>query len=426
MRYIFTSLLAGFVLCCATAQETVNPNNESCILDENIHTVQLYVGGSQMTLPIVDLKAAGGQLTLTFDHLGTDLKDYIYTLTHCNSDWQPSELLDNEYIYGFAEDRILEVASSVNTLTNYTQYTLKLPNANMKWTVSGNFLLKIFDNDDDRRLVLVRRFSVVEPLWKADIQWQTNTASVGKSNTHQELDFIITHRGMRVPNPQNDVKAFVLQNGRWDNAIGPIKPLAARNDQLVFDYQDKIVFPAGKEWRFFDMRSYESRGEWVKTIAEMDDFYVVTLRTDEERKGNTYAYTTDLNGRFYIQNRHLNQTLLQADYAKVFFSISRKLPEEDADVYVFGELSDWQLKPEFRMEYDETIKAYICTPFLKQGFYNYAYVTVNRDTKKPSEDGFEGNWYETGNQYTTMVYFRTFGDRYDRLMCAVSMETIRR
>ena len=408
------------------AQDADNPRNENRIFDEDIRTVQFFIAGAPLTLPIVDFKSSGGNLSLEFDHLGPDIKDYLYTIVHCNSDWQPSELLDNEYINGFSEDRILEVASSVNTLTNYTHYTLRLPNVNMRWTVSGNYLLKIFDNDNDRQLTLVRRFCVVELAWRTEIQQQNNTANVGKSNTHHELDFVVTHRGSRIPNPQSDTKAFVLQNGRWDNAIGPLKPQFVRNEQLVYDFQDKIVFPAGKEWRFFDMRTFEFRGEWVKTIAELDDTYVVTLKTDQERKGHTYAYTSDLNGRYYIQNRHQNQTMLQCDYAKVFFSISRNLPEEDAEVYVFGELSDWQLNPEFKMEYDAVTKAYFCSPLLKQGFYNYQYAVVHTKTGKTDEDGFEGNWFETGNQYTTLVYYRSFGDRYDRLMSAVTIDTARK
>lgn len=425
MRY-FIIFLYVFFPFYVPAQDVENPRNENRVLDEGIRTVQAFVGDNALTFPIVNLKAKPGSLTFRFDHLGTDIKDYLYTIVHCNSDWQPSELLDNEYINGFTEDRILRVASSVNTLVNYTHYTLSLPNQNMGWAVSGNYLLKIFDNDDDRRLVLVWRICVTEAAWKSELRPRTNTASVQKSNTHQELDFTVTHRGMRIPNPNNDTKTFILQNGRWDNAIGPLKPQFVLNEQLVYNSQDKVVFPAGKEYRSFDIRTLDSKGEWVRSIAELNDRYVVTLRTDQERKGHTYARISDLNGRYYIDNRHYNQGFLQSDYAQVFFSISRKLPEEDADVYVFGELSDWQLKPEFKMDYDASIQAYVCSPLLKQGFYNYQYMVVNRETEQFDLEGFEGNWFETGNAYTALVYYRTFGDRFDRLMSAVSIDTTQR
>lgn len=417
-----TLFLSPFLLFAQTDQD-LNPQNESLTLDEDIRAAQLYLAGAPLTLPIVEVRTGYNTLMLEFDHLGTDLKAYDYTIVHCNSDWQPSELSDHEYIDGFTEDRIVEIESSLNTLAQYTHYSIGLPNRNMRWTKSGNYLLKVYDNDDEQRLVLVRRFLVVEPSWRVEAKF-VSPASVSKLNTHHEIDFDVVHRGARIPNPQNDIKAFVLQNGRWDNAAGPLKPYLSRGESLVFDYQDKIVFPAGKEWRYFDMRTFEYRGDRVKTIDQKDDFYEVTLVTDQDMAGSTVGYRGDLNGRFSIENQNLNQSLYQCDYARVLFSIARNLPLDGKDVYVFGELTDWQLKPEWKMEHSLEAKAYyVESPLLKQGFYNYAYQVVDRATGETELAGLEGNWYETSNLYTILVYFRTFGDRYERLMAAVTIDS---
>jgi hypothetical protein len=432
LRRFFTCSISGIAISClflspsllfSQTETDENPRNESLTLDGNIRAAQLHLAGAPLTLPIVEVKTGHNTLVLEFDHLGDDLKDYVYTIVHCNSDWKQSELADHEYIDGFTEDRILDVETSLNTLAQYTHYTLGLPNQNMRWSRSGNYLLKVFDNDDERRVVLVRRFLVVEPLWRVDAKFVSPVA-VSKLNTHHEIDFTVLHRGMRIPNPQNDVKTFVLQNGRWDNAIGPVKPYITREESLVFDYQDKIVFPAGKEWRYFDMRTFEHLGDRVKNIDDKVDFYEVTLLTDQSRAGSNIGYRGDLNGRFSVENQNFNQTLYQCDYAKVLLSVSQKAPLEGEDVYVFGELTDWQLKPEWKMEYSPEAKAYyVESPMLKQGFYNYEYHVVNRETGERDPDGLEGNWYETSNQYTILVYYRTFGDRYDRLMAAVTVDS---
>jgi hypothetical protein len=315
------------------------------------------------------------------------------------------------------------VESSFNTLLQYTHYKLALPNANMGWARSGNYLLKVFDNDNERQLVLARRFLVVEPAWSVEAKF-VSPASVAKLNTHHEIDFTLRHKGARIFNPQNEVKTYVLQNGRWDNALGPLKPFVARDEQLVYDFQDKVVFPAGKEWRYFDLRTFDFRGDRVKTIEERDDFYEVTLLTDENRAGSNVGYRGDLNGRFSIENQNFNQTLLQCDYAKVLFSVHCKTALEDEDVYVFGELTDWQLKPEWKMAFSPEAKAYyVESPLLKQGFYNYEYRVVPHHTGVPDNNGFEGNWYETSNQYTILAYYRPFGERYDRLMAAVTIDS---
>ena len=414
MRYIILLFLPGILFS----------QTENQILDPDLCAVQLILSGSPLSQPIVNLQTGPNVLLLEFDHMGDQLKDYKYTLTHCNSDWQPSELDDNEYIDGFTEDRITSVENCFNTLAQYTHYRLGLPNRNMRWVRSGNYLLKIFDTDYEDRLVLVRRFMVVEPAWRIEAEF-VRTAQVDKLDTHHEIDFIVIPKAARISMPQNDVKAFLLQNGRWDNALGPLKPYITRGDNLVFDYQDQIVFPAGKEFRFFDIRSFDYRGEFVRNIVDKPTYFEVTLKSDESRFDRPVIFRPDADGRFIIDNQNANQTLLQCDYATVLFSIKQNLPLDDADVYVFGELSDWQLKPEFRMQYDQATQVYWCDTWLKQGHYDYQYVVVDRKTGKPELDGLEGNWYTTGNQYTVLIYFRPFGARYDRLMGAVTLNSTR-
>lgn len=418
LALLFTALLAP----PGQAQTAANPDNQARIYDFDILSVQLHLRGAPITFPMVGLKAANGALVLEFDHLGTDIRDYLYTLEHCNADWKRSELDDNEYIDGFTEDRIINSTNSFNTLQQYVHYSLSLPNANMRWTKSGNYLLKVYDNTDTKRLVLVRRFLVVESDWNVATDF-VRPAQVSKLNTHQEIDFTVSTKGMRIQYPQKEVQAYVLQNGRWDTALGPIPPFVVRQDQLVFDYQDQIVFPAGKEWRYFDMRTFDYRGEYIRDIRNMQDYYEVTLHTDESRAGRTYISFGDLNGRFSIENLNANQGTDQCDYAEVLFSLKQNLPLESEDVYVFGELSDWQLKPEFKMRYEESVKAYVCTAYLKQGYYNYQYLVVSQKTGKPDEEGFEGNWHETGNDYQILIYYRPFGQRYDRLMLSATMDS---
>jgi hypothetical protein len=379
-----------------TAQTNVNQ-----VLDEKIATVQLYPKANFLNPPIMDLKTAMGALVLEFDHLSEEVRDYTYTIVHCNSDWKPSDLTENEYIDGFIEDRITSFEPSFGTLTPYMHYTLTLPNQSMRWTKSGNYLLKVFDNTDEEKvLVMVRRFFVVEPEWGISANL-TRTAQVSKSDTHHEIDFTVGFK-QRVSNPQN--------------VIGPVRPLFSRGDQLSFDYQDKFVFPAGKDWRMFDMRLLNVRGENVKLIEQRPNYYEVTLKPDKSRAGFGAVYRGDINGRFAIENQHFNQTVLQCDYAMVLFSITQNLPLEEEDVYVFGEITDWQIKPEFKMEYNDEARAYILETLLKQGLYNYEYRVVNRNTGVVDEEGLEGNWFETPNFYHVFVYYRPMGSRFERLV----------
>lgn len=405
-------------VCFSPALLCAQLNNQ--ILDDQVLTVKLSLNGEPLSLPIADINAPKDALMLQFDHLGEDLKDYAYTIVQCNRDWTPTELDPLEYINGFSEDRITNVQSSTHTLTSYTVYTLTLPNQNMRWTKSGNYLLKVIDKEDNDRLVLTRRFMVVEQASRVSANF-VRTAMVDKSNTYHEIDFSVQPLNLRIGNFQYDVSAVIMQNGRWDNAIGPVKPYVQRSDALSFDYQDQIIFPAGKEFRFFDIRSFDYRGEHVKIITEKPNYYEVTLLTDKSRFEQPIDYRPDGDGHFVIENLNPNQTFLQCEYADVLFSIAQNQPLDDADVYVFGELSDWQLKPEFKMQYSQDARMYYCETFLKQGYYNYEYAVVDHNTGKMDPDGFEGNWYETENNYTILVYYHPFGARYDRLVGTVTL-----
>ncbi len=389
-------------------------NTDARVLDSDIKTVQINPGSPY---PIVDLK--GGQMTLAFDHIGFDLKSYAYTIVHCNSDWQPSVLLDNEYINGFTEDRITSISNSVNTLQPYTHYQITLPNQNMRWAVSGNYIIKVFDEDNDRQLVMVRRFMVMENKWSVSAQ-MAQIFNAGKLFSHQEVDFQVLHEGTIIGNPQKEVKAFIYQNMRWDRVIGPVspRPFVAVRNSLNFDYQDSIVFPAGKFWRFFDMRTYDFRGNNVQKIERNKSTWQVFLKPERDQsQTHGYALNDDLNGRYEIENRTPGQSFLQTDYANVLFVFERNAAFENREVYVFGELTDWRFRDEFKMEYDEATHSYFCNPLLKQGYYNYAISVVDTDTyETPADDDMEGDWHETSNQYTILVYYRPFGERYDRLM----------
>ncbi len=403
------------LLLCVHAPLAAQDDTSDQILDDNIRAVLI---NPQSPQPIVALK--GGIINLTFDYTTDEIKDYLYTIVHCNSDWQPSDLQDNEYIDGFFEDRITDVENSINTLMAYNQYQLTIPNRNMRWTRSGNYILKIFDDDDDHRLVLVRRFMVTEGLWKVG----TTIAPIinaSKIFSHHEIDFSVNYEGTIIGNAQKEVKAFVYQNMRPDRVKGPIapRPFIALRSSLNFDFQDSIVFPAGKEFRFFDLRTFDFRGTNVKKIERSVDAYQVYIEPQYNRDEiHGYALTADLNGRFAIENRTIGQNILQCEYARAMFLLSKKTEfAENLEVYVVGSMTDWECKDEFKMRYDPASQYYFCNPLVKQGFYNYMFRVVDSQSLRdaPDED-IEGNWHETENLYTVLVYYRPFGERYDRLM----------
>jgi Domain of unknown function (DUF5103) len=433
LRALICIVLA--IWCARSASGQIN--TYPYVADTQIKSVQ--VNGAS-TAPIVDIKK--GQVHLSFDHMGYDIMDYVYTIVHCDAEWRPSDIEYEEYLDGYQEDRLLDsdpteqgryssISNSLNTLVPFTHYELTLPNRNMKWRISGNYILQIMDDDDDKRVVMTLRFMVSEEAWRV-FPTLPLVSNSGKSFTHHEVDFQVNHDRFNISNPQRDVKCYVLQNMRWDRIIGPItpRPVVTMRNSMDFDYQDSIVFPAGKEFRFFDIRNLDFRTLAVQSIERGPKTYQVYLKPQYDLNSNhSYALTADINGAFNIENNTPGQSedLRRAEYANVILRLERQLPYETEEVYVVGGLTNWALLPEYKMEYDAASKAYVLNMLLKQGFYNYEIQVVDNTTFRPDPDGgVEGNWHETENLYTILAYYRPFGSRFDRLMARGGIDTRRR
>lgn len=411
----------------------------------HVRSVKFHVQGLFASYPILELNSSG-KLTLTFDDLEGGGKYYMYRILHCNSNWEPSELEYYEYIDGYEEEEIRDYAYSVNTLTDYTNYWLTLPNENTNWTKSGNYLLIIYEDNANQTVVITRRFMVVESR-VAVIADVVRTADVSKQNTHQEIDFEVDVENLGVTNPKTEISATILQNGRWDNAIQGLPSRYERRERLIYDYQDQIIFPAGKDFRFADLRSVKYRSYNVREIQQYDNVISVLMEKQKPRVYSNFFEQEDLNGQFIIQSSDnfergerrtyqevefadstyileivesvSNQDQTEADYLEVTFSL--EMPESHPVVYMFGAITDWQLDGQYRMEYDNRIDAYIGTFLLKQGYYDYYFVTDD-GTGHADLWTIEGSWYESDNNYTILIYFRPFGGRYEQLVAAHTIE----
>lgn len=390
---------------------------------DNIRSVKFFLGEVYISYPIIRL-GSGQQLTLIFDDLSTNAKYYTYRLIHCDKDWRPSNLSELEYLEGFSGERIDDFQYSFKTRTPFVNYQLKLPNEDITWTKSGNYLLVVFDADRGQIPAFTRRFVVVEDFVRIQPA-MTRPAVVGKSRTHHEIDFLVNHEYLDIRNPRAEVSATILQNGRWDNAMQGLAPFLIKGKSLVFDYTDQIVFPAGKEFRYLDMRSLRFGSENISTIETYEDGFEVMLFRDNKRLERPTVFRNDLNGNFVIETTDQRDFDLSSDYAQVLFSLYSPTVYDDHDLYVVGGFNGWQLKPENKMVYNNSVNGYVAKILLKQGYYDYAYALVPRSgsVQQLNTAEIEGDWFETNNDYTILIYYKPFGGRYDQVIGSVTFQS---
>ncbi|HEU4574071.1 MAG TPA: DUF5103 domain-containing protein [Chitinophagaceae bacterium] len=392
-----------------------------------IHSVQLYKSGDMTAYPVIKLNS-NDQLELHFDDLDADVKMYYYSFELRNADWSPTMLYPFDYIRGFQDVRITNYRQSSIAFTRYTHYQAAVPDRNCVPTRSGNYLLKVFLNGDTSQLVFTRRLLVVDPKTSLAAQVQ-QPFSAQRFRTHQKLQIILqTNSNVNNFSPQ-DLKVVAMQNTIWQTAVYLDRPTINRGNYYEYNDENLLSFPAGKEWRWIDLRSLRLMSDRMVHIDQGRDRTDVFVKPDAERRMETYIYYRDLNGHFTIETYESVNPFWQGDYAYVHFSYfpPGNRPYSGKNIYLFGQLTNYEFDDAAKMDFDESKGAYEKTLFLKQGYYNYSYVTVPEN--QPAAGAFsyentEGNYENTENTYTVLVYYRPFGARADELIGYTSVSSI--
>ncbi len=376
-----------------------------------IKTLRVSIVDNQDAPPVIELEG-GEAIEISFDEISEHPKRYIYTLTHCNADWQPSQLNQREYMSGFQNMVVEDYANSFGTYMDYINYKLYFPNEDLTMKVSGNYVVQVYDENDPKKPLLSACFSVVEPEVKVNMMVSSRT-DVGVNKSQQQVSFNIDYDSRNVF-PMQDIKAIVLQNNRWDNSTGIIKPTTVGNKQIKYEHNPKLIFEGGNEYRKFEIISFKYSGLGIESISYHAPYYHADVRADKPRT-NRYTYDEDNDGKYVIRNNDGVDFDIEADYffAHLFLPASQPYNE---DVYILSEIFNNVANEQSKMEYSEKDHGYIKTLTLKQGYYNYLYATKKKDSENLSTGLIEGNYYQTENEYCTYVYYRPSGSRYDRLI----------
>ena len=391
-----------------------------------IKSPQLYLFGNQLAYPILRINGAD-RAELHFDDVDGNVKNYSYTFQLCNADWTPAMLSQFDYIRGFSQQRISTYRVSTIAYTRYTHYSAVLPDRNCFPSRTGNYILKVFLDGDTSKLAFTKRMLVYEEraIIAAQIQQPFNTLIF---RTHQKIQFKVNTKNLNVVNAPQQIYVAILQNDRWDNAVRGIRPTFMTTNQLEYNTEDDAVFPAGKEWRWLDLRSLRLQSDRVQSGKYTNKSTEIIVKPDVSRKAYQFNFYRDNNGHYYIDPIEGVNPFWQADYATVRFSYvpPGNIPYPDRDVYLFGQFTNYGSDDSAYMRYNADKGVYETSLFLKQGYYDFTYVTKDRNTKNKqfSFEDTEGNYWESENEYTILVYFRPLGGRADELVGLVKINSL--
>lgn len=392
-----------FLNCFA---QTINIDK---VYSENISSVQSSLENFELSTNIISLNSPVS-LAISFDDLEADVKNYYATAIFCNANWEEADISSFDYLDGFSELSISDYQYSFNTLQDYTHYHFNFPHEDMKPTIPGNYLIKVYENNVDNPIFTKRVMVVAD---QAAINGRVRRGvGLGDRASNQSLEFVVATRDF---NSGDDIKAVIIQNGRWDKQI-ELEPNFFRPEEIYFQTKSGESFESGKEFRNFDLRDLNVRTERVALIEEKRLGTDVYLFADEFRAFENAGLVEDINGSYVIETQGSRAPETEADYCRTYFSLMAESPFTNGKVYVFGELSNWELKEEFQMEYDFSLKGYRTSAILKQGYYNYQYVFLEDSLNTIDATIIDGNDHDTENDYYIFIYHRPIGTYYDTLV----------
>lgn len=390
-------------------------------MNERVRTLQVYPERDPAGPPVIGL-ATSDRIVVSFDVLA-EQRDYLrYELVHCNANWQPSGLVDSEFLNGFNRGDITDHEFSQLTTTHYVNYRLTIPNAEVAPLVSGNYLLRIFPEDSPDDIWAQCRFMVSEEVASLDVDITSRTDR-DYNRAHQQLSVVVDTERADVDDPFNDLTVMIQQNGRYDNEVALRQPLRMQGrHSSVYEHQAPLIFEAGNEYRRFETVSVNYPGMGIERIEYHEPYYNFTLFTDGPRSSETYTYDQTQHGRFTIREYNSAQSDIEADYVVVHFSLD--IPEmPDKMIFIDGDMVQRRFGPESLMLFNRATGRYERAILLKQGAYNYQYLTVPEGANRGYTSTIEGDNYQTVNEYTIKVYARRPTDRYDRLIAVTRVST---
>ena len=144
-----------------SATLTYAADTSTRIFDQSMRSLRACLETDYYAPPVIEL-GGDDRVRVEFDDINSERRYMRYSLLHCDAAWQPSQIVESDYVDGFNQADVDDCEFSSGTFEQYVHYGISLPNQDMPILLSGNYLLKVYLEDDPDCVLLQQRFCVVE------------------------------------------------------------------------------------------------------------------------------------------------------------------------------------------------------------------------------------------------------------------------
>jgi len=388
-----------------TPQNLFNVSGQ-IITDQQIRSVQLFKNNNPNSAPVLELNS-NDKLQLRFDYLNVSSKQFVITFSHHNFDWSSSSLAPSDITEGIR--RIYLDAGIVNSSNRpiYRSYTAVLPNEQVSFLRSGNYMLRVEDADTGF-LVMTLPFFIFE-----------NEGSIESSvqflpSPQQNLRAL--HRPVNrykipesIEQPQFNLLFRIAQNRFWGRAKTPGEIDFSNPGSVMFEMEQEHAFIADYYFHPLFVSDVSLSNPRVIDVFPEEIPLRIMLKDDTANLANLSGRTLP-NSAFGLPDKNSD-----SEYLNIVFSLDAEDTHKAGDsVYLVGDFTSWAIRSENRLTYNKDTKRWQSSAIVKEGEYKYKYVMVKEN--EIDDLIYDPLFERTKQEYHVFVYLQDKNEFYDRLL----------
>ncbi|MCW9706661.1 type IX secretion system plug protein domain-containing protein [Fodinibius salsisoli] len=370
-----------------------------------IQAIQLYPKEQPGKPPIITL-GSNNQLTLSFDYLSQQSRQFRIEISHRSRDWKESSIPISTYMDSFFQTYIQKSQQSTANDPTYQHVEYHFPNDNLRPIVSGNYLIEVYSYRDDQ-LLFSMPFFISEN--KGALQTRAETLFAQRSDGRSINQLFSTYRyPSMVEFPQFDLSVSYVQNQFWGRMRAADFLNTSTPGQLTAELNRDNTFVSDYPFQLLNLESFTLDGRQVLEFQPETIPPTVTLRRDVQGLSTKPPLLPGEDIGFALHNR-------SSRYAMVHFSLetSREIAPTD-DIYIIGDFNNWMLSDFNKMQFNPDNRLWEGKALIKQGKYGYIYVLEQESSIKILN--LDPNFFTRQQEYLTFVYFKDPDQNFDRLL----------
>nr|MDE6543539.1 DUF5103 domain-containing protein [Muribaculaceae bacterium] len=278
-----TTLLAALLTALTIAVEAKMTVK---VHDGRVGCVQWRNGDMAATTPVTMAGESDG-LRLTFDLIAPDGEDESWMpflrcrVRHTDADGLDDGLVESEYLDGFnlAEIGYGEASEPGMTTVLYRHYSVKVPPAEVKAKLSGNYVLEVYESEKPDKVMITAPFAIEEGSVGigGGVTSRTDSDWNGES---QQLEIEVTNRGLDRRVALQDLRVETVQNGDEPTRRRLPHPSQTAGNKATYAHLPELTYKGGNEYRRMETVSRKTPGMNVAEIVWDNSIYHEILNPD--------------------------------------------------------------------------------------------------------------------------------------------------